>query len=160
MTYNYITLTKYSNDPDAPLYVSGIQETDLLITPVPENMILLPSGVDITPDMLMRSYDKVLGVFGDKKPEDVLPSPTISNTKLTKFQFRSKFTLQELVAIDNADTNGDLSVSQKATLNTIGKNFVVAEDIDLAHPQTIQGIQYLASVGLLTPERATEILTP
>lgn len=89
-----------------------------------------------------------------------LPPVPTPPTVYSKFGFRSRFTLSELVVIDNSFVNPSLTDEQKATLNTIGKNFEVADEIDLAHPATIAGIQYLTSIGLLTPERATEILTP
>ena len=96
------------------------------------------------------------GTFTPPPPAPPPPPQTV----FTKFQFRSRFTLQELVGIDNAGANPTLTPEQKEILNTIGKNFEVATDVDLTHPQTIQGVQYLASVGLLTPQRAAEILTP
>ncbi len=99
------------------------------------------------------------GNFTPPPPPPPTP-PAPPQTVFTKFQFRSRFTLQELVAIDNAGANPDLTAEQKGTLNTIGKNFEVASEIDLTHAQTIQGVGYLASVGLLTQERATQILTP
>jgi hypothetical protein len=88
------------------------------------------------------------------------PPPPAPTTIYSKFGFRSRFTLQELVAIDNAVANPNLTDVQKGTLNTIGKNFEVADEVDLTHPATIVGIQYLVSVGLLTSQRGTEILTP
>ena len=96
------------------------------------------------------------GTFTPPPPAPPPPPQTV----FTKFQFRSRFTLQELVGIDNAGANPTLTPEQKEILNTIGKNFEVAADVDLTHPQTIQGVEYLASVGLLTQERATQILTP
>lgn len=78
----------------------------------------------------------------------------------TKFGFRSRFTLQELVAIDNFNMSSLLDQNQKATVNTIIKNFDSAENIDLTYNSTITGIQYLSTVGLLTDIRANEILTP
>ena len=95
--------------------------------------------------------------FVQPEPE---PEPEPPTTIYSKFGFRSRFTLQELVGIDNAGANPTLTPEQKGTLNTIGKNFEVASEIDLTHAQTIQGVEYLASVGLLTQERATQILTP
>ena len=96
------------------------------------------------------------GTFTPPPPAPPPPPQTV----FTKFEFRSRFTLQELVGIDNAGANPTLTPEQKEILNTIGKNFEVAADVDLTHPQTIQGVEYLASVGLLTQERATQILTP
>jgi hypothetical protein len=77
---------------------------------------------------------------------------------LTKLQFRSLFTLAELVAIDNYNTSSSLSTEQKAMLQTIMKNFEAAEDISLANGVLQQGVHYLVSAGLLTAARAATIL--
>ncbi len=77
---------------------------------------------------------------------------------LTKFQFRSLFTLEELVAVDNYQTNAALADSTKAMITTILQNFAAAEDIDLSDPATQAGVQYIASAGLILPARAAQIL--
>ena len=77
---------------------------------------------------------------------------------LTKLQFRLLFTLTELVAIDNYQTNTSLSSDQKNMLNTIMANFAAAEDISLTDPATIQGVNYLATAGLITTARAAQVL--
>lgn len=84
-------------------------------------------------------------------------------TALTKIQFRSLFTLAELVAIDNYQTDANLTADQKATITTILANFAAALDISLTDPLTIQGVGYLATAqpsgpGLLTAARAQQIL--
>lgn len=99
------------------------------------------------------SYEN--GVFTAPPP----PPPPPPQTMFTKYQFRSRFTLAELVATDNFATSSTLTDVQKATLNTITKNFDVAEStIDITNSATIQGVEYLVTVGLLTQDRATEIL--
>lgn len=96
----------------------------------------------------------VVEVF-DKFPKLNLTQPT--NTKVSKLQFRSRFTLNELAAIEVARDTGTVQV--KAALNVLKDNLMAASDIDLADARTIQGIQMLVSFGLLTSQRATEILT-
>jgi len=83
---------------------------------------------------------------------------TASASFLTKLQFRLLFTLTELVAIDNYQTNASLSSDQKNMLNTIMANFAAAEDISLADPATVQGVNYLATAGLITTARAAQVL--
>ena len=74
-------------------------------------------------------------------------------TRMTRLQFQLKFTFAELVAIETAaETNPGVRVLQRQQEN--------AEFIDLADEHTINGIMYLISIGLLTQERGTEILTP
>lgn len=89
-----------------------------------------------------------------------LPPPPPPPTVFTKFGFRSRFTLLELVGIDNFAASTTLTADQKANLTTIEKNFDSADEIDLTNPATIQGVNYLASAGLITTTRATQILTP
>jgi len=95
-----------------------------------------------------------------KFPESpvVVEPPPPPQTVFTKYQFRSRFTLAELVAIDNFASSTTLSDVHKATLNTITKNFDVADSIDVTNSATIQGVEYLVTAGLLTQDRATEIL--
>ncbi len=62
------------------------------------------------------------------------------------------------MGIDNYQTSTTLTDDQKAAITTILANFQAAEDINLGDPATIQGVEYLASVGLLTVARAAQIL--
>jgi hypothetical protein len=96
------------------------------------------------------------GTFAPPPP----PPPAPPQTIYTKFGFRSRFTLQELVGIDNFATNTTLTADQKATLTTIIKNFDAADKIDLKNQTTIDGVNYLATAGLITTARANQILTP
>ena len=101
------------------------------------------------------SYEN--GVFTAPPPPPP-PPPPAPQTVFTKYQFRSRFTLAELVAMDNFATSSTLTDVQKATLNTITKNFDLADNIDITNSATIQGVEYLVSAGILTQDRATEIL--
>ena len=101
------------------------------------------------------SYEN--GVFTAPPPPPP-PPPPAPQTVFTKYQFRSRFTLAELVAMDNFASSSTLTDVQKATLNTITKNFDLADNIDITNSATIQGVEYLVSAGILTQDRATEIL--
>lgn len=68
---------------------------------------------------------------------------------LTRFAFLSLFTLAELTAV--------LS-STDPIVKTIIFRFENAEDIYLGDPATIQGVEYLASVALITAARAAQVL--
>lgn len=94
------------------------------------------------------------------KPPSITPAVVPANTTLTLAQFRARFTLAEMVAIDNFAVNDSLSTEQKATLNTITKNFDTAGSIDLSADMTQQSLDYIVACGLLELARATEILTP
>jgi hypothetical protein len=81
-----------------------------------------------------------------------LVSNGVNPTTITKLAMRERFTLAEMAAILAA------SVSN-FTLQAILQNQQIATFIDLARPDTIAGINYLVSLGLITPARATQILT-
>ena len=104
-----------------------------------------------------QSWSYENGVFTAPPPTPPPPPPP-PQTVFTKYQFRSRFTLAELVATDNFASSSTLTDIQKATLNTITKNFDAADSIDITNSATIQGVEYLVSAGLLTQDRATEIL--
>jgi hypothetical protein len=74
-------------------------------------------------------------------------------TKLTRLQFRSRFTSSEKAVIYSA---ADASISVKIWLDDLA----VAEFIDLSDPSTIAAVQGLEAAGLISAGRATEILTP
>lgn len=86
-----------------------------------------------------------------------------ASTKLTKLEFRNRFTLQEKAAIDIASLdNPQASMEQRliaASLRAMLADQAMAEFIDLSDETTITGVQYLAQVGLLTEKRAQEVLT-
>ena len=96
------------------------------------------------------------GVFSAPAPPP--PPPPTTKTVFTKFEFRSRFTFAELVAVDNYATSSTLTDQQKATLNTVIKNFDSAQDVDVTHASTIQGVEYLVQCNLITSQRAAIIL--
>ena len=84
-------------------------------------------------------------------------------TKLTRLEFRNRFTLQEKAAIELASLDNPQDSMEKrleaASLRSMLADQAMAEFVDLGDESTIAGIQYLAQVGLLTEERAQEVLT-
>lgn len=74
------------------------------------------------------------------------------NMKITKLAIRQRLTLAELVGIYSA-------IPTNPVLQVLMDNLKVATFIDLNRPDTISGVMYLVSVGLLTLERAQAILT-
>lgn len=76
---------------------------------------------------------------------------------LTKIDFMKRFTDNELIGIEILrQTATDIQI--RATLTVLKESWMVANDINISDPKTIQGIQILVSLGLLTSQRATEIL--
>lgn len=73
-------------------------------------------------------------------------------TKITRLAFRNRFTFTEKVAIAEA---GKTDVMVEVLL----KDQDAATYIELSRSDTQQGVQLLASKGLITAERAAEILS-
>lgn len=83
--------------------------------------------------------------------EDI-PIPEPVAKQFTQLEYQSLYTLDELVAIETAaETNPTLRVLQRMQQS--------ATYISLADQRTIQGMQLLVSLSLLTSERYTEILS-
>jgi hypothetical protein len=78
---------------------------------------------------------------------------------LTKFQFRKLFTLAERTMIDNIQYNSGFSGSIKATVTTLQKDLEVSGEVDLHLADTIAGIKFLESVGLIKAGRAARIIS-
>lgn len=77
--------------------------------------------------------------------------PILVAKKLSKLAFLNRFTNEELVTI--------LSVAkQNALVEVFVKKLDASEFVDLSYPPTIEGINALASAGLLTESRANEVL--
>jgi hypothetical protein len=78
---------------------------------------------------------------------------------LTKYQFRKLFTLAERTAIDNIQYNSAFSGTIKATVTTLQKDLEVSGEVDIHLPDTIAGVKFLESVGLIGPGRGNRILS-
>ena len=76
----------------------------------------------------------------------------------SRMEFRKLFTLAELLVIDNCEFSDSLTIEQKSIMATIKKNLEMVERIKLSDNDTVFGIDYLVSLGLLTQERANDIL--
>lgn len=83
----------------------------------------------------------------------VVPAPA----KLTRLEFRWRYTLAEQVAIDTAMV-GHADATVRATLRVLAASLAEATEIDVADPRTVQGVQYHAALGLIAAERVAEIL--
>jgi hypothetical protein len=84
---------------------------------------------------------------------NVIPDPV----RLTRLEFRWRYTLTEQVAIEVAmATHPDATV--RATLRVLAASLAEATEIDVADPRTMQGVQYHAMLGLIAPARVAEIL--
>ncbi len=75
----------------------------------------------------------------------------IQHKKITKLGLRQRMTFQELVVLTEA-------AQASIPLKVIMENLQVATYIDLSRPETIAAMNMIVSMGLLTAQRASEIL--
>ena len=94
-------------------------------------------------------------VWSPSALEWVVPAST--PRKLSRLEFRWRYTLAEQVAIEVAEReHPDTTV--RATLAVLRMSLSEATDIDVTDPRTVAGVQYHASVGLIQAGRVAEIL--
>lgn len=76
----------------------------------------------------------------------------IKDMKVTKLAFRQRFTMNEMAAVYTA-------MAANVVVKIMIDNLSMATYVDLSRTDTIQGVYYMVSIGLLTAERANQILT-
>jgi len=79
----------------------------------------------------------------------IVKQKEVEVTKITKLSFLQRFTQEERIAIR---TSTDPIVVDFLELLSM------AQDVDTAYPDTIAGVNYLESTGLVGEGRAAEIL--
>ena len=83
----------------------------------------------------------------------VIPDPL----RLTRLEFRWRYTLAEQVAIEVAmATHADEAV--RATLRVLASSLSEATEVDVTDPRTQSGVAYHAALGLIAPDRVATIL--
>lgn len=105
----------------------------------------------------------ILVPMGEQIPEGYIAEVSTCNpdylqqqfpTVVTASDFRDRFTSAELINILAAAYGGDTTAQLlllKIQTNSTG--------VDLRIDETIQGVQYLVSIGAISSDRATAILT-
>ena len=98
---------------------------------------------------------EILGSIYDRELKDFIKDSNITEektgTKITRLAFRQRFTIAEKVGIETA-------AETDITVRVMMKDQDAATYIDLSRQDTIDGVNYLVSQGLLTQDRADEIL--
>lgn len=82
------------------------------------------------------------------------PAPRV----MTKLEFRRLFTLGERIAIDNAPDNPDLPAQVRGAMRTMLSDLALAEQVHLDDADVIAGVNAMATFGLITAERAAQVL--
>jgi hypothetical protein len=109
-------------------------------------------------------YNSLVWDAGDPIPDQttldqwILSNPISNNTIVTKYEFRSLFTILERVSIDNVQFNPSISDYHKSILVTIAKDMENAEYIDLTEINTQQGVFLIEQLGLIASGRTSQIL--
>lgn len=83
--------------------------------------------------------------------------------RITRFAFRSRFTLSERAAIEFAAVDDPAAGTQArqtaAMLRAYLRDMQDASFVDLSRADVAAGLQQLEALGLIAPGRATQILT-
>lgn len=115
--------------------------------------------IEADPDWALANYPDCEII---EEPLPATPSPVSEpvpvTTRMTKYQFRRRFTLDELVRFDNPELFIQMTPQQRAIANTLQRSFEVATEIDLADPLLHYGMQLMVDWGLLSEERKQQIL--
>jgi hypothetical protein len=97
----------------------------------------------------------IVFIVSDNYPEPpytkVLKAVAAKNKILSRYEFRSLFTFQEIQAITTA-------AKTDVAIEVFMESMRVAEEINLDYPETSQGLAYLVSLGLITQEKMDNIL--
>lgn len=101
------------------------------------------------PDVYISEFDEAVPDL-NQYVWDFDNSEFVKNGSIcSKREFLSKFTLEERTAI---------RASQDVVVIDIVNMLELAEYVSTVDPTTIQAVQYLAMIGIITPNRIAEIL--
>lgn len=129
-----------------------------IVTRISDNKQVAPAQSTEDPDYM----DYVNWVAAGNSPTEV-SVPIMQSTKITRFAFRSRFSASEKVALEFAMMDDPNSSQQQrqiaAMLRVFMKDLDNAQFVVLDRPDIMQGVQMLVQLGVLTSDRATEILT-
>jgi hypothetical protein len=114
--------------------VNGVKSLVLNGDPIPEGGVIVGQTAD--PDCLNPPKSRIM----------------------SRLEFRRLFTLPERMALDSAPDNQNLPAEARAAMKTLLTDLALAEEIDLDNADTVYGLNFIATVGLVTPERIAAIL--
>ena len=119
---------------------------------------------DYTGPAIAAPADFDISRMGDYRVSEDGTLALVAQTRLTRLQFRNRFTAQEkamleLAAMDDA-TAPTAQRLQAASLRAYLADLAAAEFVDLADATTVAGVQALEAAGLLATGRAAQVLEP
>ncbi|MEI7954410.1 MAG: hypothetical protein WCJ66_04505 [Verrucomicrobiota bacterium] len=83
----------------------------------------------------------------------------IGQGAISKLGFRLLFTNEELVRMDAFEADTTLTPENKAQLRTLMANVSAAAIINLSDPLIATGLEFIASIGYIAPDRKAMILS-
>jgi hypothetical protein len=122
-----------------------------------------PGSVDITGMDPMPGIGWAYDGTTFKPPEPELPPIPIPKPPIVVFStqgFRARYTLDELIAVDNCDSNASIKPNDKKRMNTINTSVIANDTINITHQNVIDAVNFEAQIGLITQARADQILDP
>ncbi|MCX8008297.1 MAG: hypothetical protein N3A54_01190 [Patescibacteria group bacterium] len=95
-------------------------------------------------------------------PQEEIPPYILERKyKMTKYQFRKRFTLEELLKFDSPEAFiQNITPQQILLMKTLKKSYEDATEIDLRDEMLHYGMNLMVQWGLLTAERKQKILDP
>jgi hypothetical protein len=81
-----------------------------------------------------------------------------SDVSLSHYQFRELFTYEEMVRVDNFNTDSNLSLENKKVLYSFVKTLESTMSISLSNQYLIDGLNFLVSIGYITESRRLQIM--
>lgn len=78
--------------------------------------------------------------------------------RYSKLEWRNKFSTSEKIAFDSFELNPNIPDENKAVLRTLTKDLDLTEYVDASRADTINGTYFLAVCGIITMQKATEVL--
>ena len=86
------------------------------------------------------------------------PAPAANTIPISRYAFRRRFPIAKRIAIDNA-VQGSISDEDWAMFRTLQEDFRAADVIHLDDPETIDGVNFLATLGFIASNEAADILS-
>ena len=119
---------------------------------------------DYTGPAIAAPADFDISRMGDYRVSEDGTLALVAQTRLTRLQFRNRFTAQEkamleLAAMDDA-TAPTAQRLQAASLRAYLADLAAAEFVDLSDASTVAGVQALEAAGLLAKGRAAKVIAP
>ena len=117
--------------------------------PIPANSTLVAPPLVVYPQVAQWQGD-VWAILAERPPAPA-PVPPVNNTEYTRLAFLFLFTPQEIIAIQDAAVTNQSVAYYYYMINAV-------VTLQLTDQAVIDGVNMLATEGVITPERAAQIL--